>query len=106
MTKQEFEAYLAETTNRLFALTRPKGAEYAGSSDQLANFYRLSDALGMPPEAVLLVYLTKHLDSIHTYVRGLTTGHSFPASEPITGRIDDALLYLVLLRALIEQDPG
>lgn len=106
MTSQEFEAYLIEATDRLLTLTRTKGAEYAGSNDQLANFYRLSSILAMPPEAILLVYLTKHLDSIHTYIRGLTTGCSSQISEPITGRIDDALLYLVLLRALIDQDPG
>lgn len=104
MTKQEFEIYLTEITNRLLMLTRTKGAEYAGSNNQLANFYRLSDMLGLPPEAILLVYLTKHMDSIQSYIRGLTTGHLSPASEPITGRIDDALLYLILLRALIEQD--
>lgn len=98
MLSAEFLHLLDETADNLRSLTRSKGREYAGSHDQTANFRRLGEALGMPPEAVLLVYLTKHLDSISTYVRELPE----PApSEPITGRIDDAILYLILLKALI-----
>ena len=102
MTQLEFEEFLNQTANQLLALTRTKGVEYAGSRDQLANFHRLSEILGMPPEAILLVYLTKHLDSIHRYVRGLIKGTPSTLSEPIQGRIDDALLYLVLLRAMTQ----
>lgn len=98
MNKADFLAVLDDTAENLRCLTESKGREYAGSADQLANFKRLGETLGMPPEAVLLVYLTKHLDSINSYVRELPE----PApSEPITGRIDDAILYLVLLKALI-----
>ena len=98
MNTTEFLDLLDETADHLHNLTHSKGREYAGSDDQLANFKRLGQALGLPPEAVLLVYLTKHLDSIQTYVRELPE----PApSEPITGRIDDAILYLILLKALI-----
>ena len=98
MKRADFLDLLDETFERLVTLTQTKGHEYANSHDQLANFLRLGQALGMPPEAVLLVYLTKHLDSIHNYVRELPE----PApSEAITGRIDDAILYLVLLKALI-----
>lgn len=104
MTQLEFEEFLGQTHNRLLALTRTKGVEYAGSRDQLANFRRLSETLGLPPEAILLVYLAKHLDSIHSYIRGLTGGTPSALSEPIQGRIDDALLYLILLRAMVS-DP-
>lgn len=98
MLSTEFLHLLDETAADLRSLTETKGREYAGSCDQLANFRRLGEALGTPPEAILLVYLTKHLDSITTYIRELPE----PApSEPITGRIDDAILYLILLKALI-----
>ena len=100
MTTQEFEAVLSDTHDRLLTLTRTKGIEYAGSSDQLANFRRLGERLGMPAEAILFVYLSKHMDSITTYIRGLTEGLPPSLSEPIDGRIDDAILYLILLRAL------
>lgn len=98
MQRDDFLDLLDETFERLATLTETKGYEYANSHDQLANFRRLGQALGMPSEAILLVYLTKHLDSIHNYIRELPE----PApSEAITGRIDDAILYLILLKALI-----
>ena len=100
MTAPEFEQLLESTHNRLLTLTRTKGREYAGSDDQLANFRRIGDRLGMPPEAVLFVYLSKHLDAISTYIRGLAEGLPQSLSEPIGGRIEDAILYLVLLQAL------
>jgi hypothetical protein len=82
---------------RLMHLTDTKGREYANSDDQLANFKRLSTQLGLTPEQVITVYMTKHLDSINSYVRNPEQD----LSEPIDGRIDDAILYLILLKASI-----
>ncbi|MEK9632039.1 MAG: hypothetical protein VW076_09230, partial [Synechococcus sp.] len=89
--------YLAATLERLMDLTDTKGREYANSDDQLANFKRLSEQLGLSPEKVIMVYLTKHLDSISSFVRNPEQD----LSEPIDGRIDDAILYLSLLKACI-----
>ena len=91
------DRYLLPTTERLVDLTRTKGREYANSDDQLANFKRLGKQLGLSPEKVIMVYMTKHLDSIHSYVRNPEQD----LSEPIDGRIDDAILYLILLKASI-----
>lgn len=98
MNGSDFRQLLDETSDRLRELTTSKGVEYSNSDDQLANFKRLSQRLGLTPEAVILVYLTKHLDAIDSFVR---TGRVH--SEPITGRIDDAILYLVLLKAQIAE---
>lgn len=100
MTTAEFEALLNRTHTRLLQLTQTKGAEYAHDADQLANFKRLGQRLGMSSKAILMVYLTKHLDSIESYIRA----PSSDLSEPIEGRIDDAILYLCLLKGLIN-DP-
>ena len=98
MNSTEFEdRYLKSTLERLIDLTRTKGREYANSDDQLANFKRLGEQLGLSPEKVIMVYLTKHLDSINSYVRNPEQD----LSEPIDGRIDDAILYLILLKASI-----
>ena len=98
MNSTEFvDRYLLPTTERLVDLTRTKGREYANSDDQLANFKRLGEQLGLSPEKVIMVYMTKHLDSIHSYVRNPEQD----LSEPIDGRIDDAILYLILLKASI-----
>lgn len=102
MNAAQFEQILQDTYDTLLQLTRTKGAEYAHDADQLANFKRLSDRLGMPAEAILMVYLTKHLDSIESFIREPQKG----LSEPIDARIDDAILYLCLLKALIHDSHG
>ena len=101
MRKDRFQLLLKQTHDAMLALTASKGEEYtnnaaAGAADQHANFKRLSEELGLTPEQVLSVYLTKHLDAIKSYLR---MGREF--SEPIDGRIDDAILYLILLKGLI-----
>jgi hypothetical protein len=101
VNRSDFDYLLHQTFRHLSDLTESKGREYAGSADQLANFKRLADRLCLEPEQVLLVYLAKHLDAIDTYVRDYSA-HTEPVlSEPIEGRIDDAILYLCLLKALI-----
>jgi hypothetical protein len=107
MNQEDFLAVLDGTLSGLRSLTLSKGKEYANSDDQLANFRRLGKQLGLPPEAVTLVFLTKHLDSIGSYARSLQGKGTYTSSEPIEGRIDDAILYLVLLKAIVtEREAG
>lgn len=121
MRKDRFQSLLKTTYDRMVELTATKGEEYANNTpigegitslqfnaeDQHANFKRLAEELGMTPEQVLSVYLTKHLDAIKSYLK-----HGRVFSEPIEGRIDDAILYLILLKGLtierreINHNPG
>lgn len=96
MKKERFQRLLVEQHEELKRLTAGKGEEYARSDDQLANFKRQALELEVGPEKILAVYLNKHLDAIKTFLK---TGTNL--SEPIGGRIDDAILYLILLKALI-----
>ena len=89
MRKDRFQQLLIQTHEQMLKLTASKGEEYAnneasGLADQHANFKRLAEELGLTPEQVLSVYLTKHLDAVKSYLR---VGREF--SEPIDGRIDD-----------------
>jgi hypothetical protein len=103
MKQEEFLLILENTLEELRKLTITKGREYANDGDHLANFKRLGKTLGLPPEAVTLVFLTKHLDSISSYIRSLTGKDPYTSSEPIQGRIDDAILYLILLKSVIKE---
>lgn len=104
MNKTRFMNMLDEQCSVLKELTRGKGEEYSRSEDQLANFKRQAQELGVSPEVILFVYLNKHLDSIKNYVNSTSgrvkTGPLPTLSEPITSRIDDAVLYLILLKAM------
>lgn len=96
MNKTRFQKLLDDTLAELKALTATKGEEYTGSDDQLANFKRQAAEAGLRPEQVWLVFFNKHADSIKSFVRTERV-----LSEPIVGRIDDAILYLVLLKAMV-----
>jgi hypothetical protein len=100
MKKERFQRLLRDQHDALVALTASKGEEYARSdADQLANFKRQAAELGMAPKQVLAVYFNKHIDSIKSYLKN---GQTF--SEPIEGRIDDAILYLILLKAMVIEE--
>ena len=72
--------------------------EYAqGDENALDNFERQAKALGLSREHVLLVYLNKHMDGISSWARGHQSQR-----EDVTGRINDAITYLCLLRGMIE----
>jgi hypothetical protein len=101
MTKTEFENLIDEQFAEILRLTKSKGEEYSRSDDQLANFKRGAADLGLLPEQIWAVYFSKHIDSIKSYVKNLTNPNAPKLSEPIEGRIDDAILYLLLLKGLI-----
>lgn len=101
MNKIEFRDLVKSTFIEILELTKTKGDEYTvQDADQLANFNRLSKELCLPRMKILSVYLSKHMDGIKSYVN---TGMEY-SSEPVTGRIDDAILYLILLKAMVIED--
>jgi len=84
--------------------TRDAGQkEYARTQDNVfANFERIRDKLsktnqGITRERVLMVYLLKHIDGIIAYIDGHKSQR-----EDINGRITDAIVYLCLLRGMVE----
>lgn len=80
-----------------------KGSDYTAGGrrahGKLANFYAVAERAGLSPLKVWAVYFGKHLDAIDTFVR-----QGALASEPIEGRICDAINYLLILAKLIEYE--
>lgn len=90
------------TCNSVFAT---KGQEYANDdSDQLANFKRIANNLGVDPYVPLMTYMTKHWDSINNFVNCAVNKKEYTSSEPIEGRVDDLILYGILLKCLITEN--
>jgi hypothetical protein len=103
MKKKRFQSMLHEVFNRMAQLTASKGEEYARSEDdQLANFKRSGAEAGISPEQTWVVFFNKHIDSIKHHIKT----PKVELAEPIIGRIDDAILYLILLRAMIVERDG
>lgn len=103
MSPSDFSRILATTSEQLLALATVKGGEYAPGADRLANFKEAGARLGLLPEQVLLVYLDKHYAAVGNFIRDLTTHTSRVRSEPIEGRVDDLLVYLVLFKGLLAE---
>lgn len=103
MKKSNFILLIRQQCDKLIKITQSKGEEYSRSSDdQLANFKRAAVDYGLSQEQVLGIFLDKHINSIKTYIHGTSAGEPMPPmSEPIEGRIDDAILYLLLFKAMV-----
>ncbi len=81
--------------------TRDAGQrEYAQDVDNVfANFERIAMAIDVDRERVLMTYLLKHIDGISAY----TKGHK-SQREDVRGRITDAIVYLMLLWAMVVEE--
>jgi hypothetical protein len=74
--------------------------EYAQSNDNVfANFDRVGKSINASREKVLMVYLLKHIDGISAYIKGHKSQR-----EDVTGRITDAMVYLMLLWGMVEEE--
>lgn len=94
--KQQQDLFRAMIKEENDLLTK-KGAEYASDTDALANFKKRAEDIGIDPKQILWIFLSKHLDSIKSFVK---KGHEL-SDEPIAGRIQDSRNYLFLLHCLI-----
>jgi hypothetical protein len=79
-------------------LRTTKGVEYANNKDCNHNFKIIGEKLGIDPKIVLWIYASKHFQSIESYLK---TGATL--TEPIEGRIADAINYLFILNSMIEE---
>ena len=79
--------------------TRDDGQkEYARDINNVfANFQRVGKYVGISQEQVLMVYLLKHIDGINAWMDGHKSQR-----ENVKGRITDAIVYLLLLRGMVE----
>ena len=102
ITKQIFRAILNELAQNLSHLTKTKGEEYTANDDQLANFRQSAAEAGVSMEQVWLVFFNKHFSAIRYYVKN----NRVESTESINSRIDDAILYLALLRAMVAESEG
>lgn len=95
MERSEFVELIKSEWREILALNEKKGRDYAGDEDVVSNFKRNAEALGVTPEIVWAVYAGKHWDAIQTFCR-----EGDVASEPISGRLRDLIVYCLLLLAI------
>jgi hypothetical protein len=100
-THADYSRLLADTIDQIVSLSKNKGGEYAGDVDRLANFRRNGVDLDLPMEVIWRVYCAKHWDAVGQYIRDLQSGKQRTRLEPISGRVDDMIVYLILFKAML-----
>jgi hypothetical protein len=103
LSHSDYSQIVHDTVLKITELAAVKGGEYAGDDDRLANFRRNGERLGLPMETVWGVYAAKHWDAVMQYVQDLNTGKTRPRSEPIEGRVDDLIVYLMLFKGILSE---
>ena len=74
--------------------------EYAhAEKSAFANFERVAERLGIDRKSVLMVYAEKHIDGIHSFIKGHKSQR-----EDVRGRINDVIVYMCLLRGMVDEE--
>lgn len=98
-----YDNLMLETFENCQKLGKLKGGEYAGDYDRLANFRRNGAQLDLPMEIIWAVYAGKHWDAIQQYCQDLKNSKKRERLESIEGRIDDLIVYLVLMKCMVRE---
>lgn len=90
--------------DRIQTLFAHKNAEYAGQGDVLGNFRRLAAQQNVPMSTAWMFLAGKHIDSIQEYVKDLRNGAARSRTQPLSERIDDLIVYALLLQVIVEEE--
>lgn len=102
MTKAEMAAVMVQVFDECGGLREAGQKEYAHRNENaFANFERVGERLDLDRKQVLMVYAEKHLDGIHSFIQGHKSQR-----EDVRGRINDFIVYMCLLRGMIDEDEG
>ena len=100
MTQSEMEQVMADVFLECQGLRGAGQKEYAHKIDNaFANFERLAEDLEMDRKMILWLYAMKHRDGIASYIKGHKSQR-----EDVRGRINDFIVYLCLLRGMIDEE--
>jgi hypothetical protein len=95
---------IADAIKRAEKLFASKNAEYGDKADILSNFRRLAGQQGVPMSTAWFFLAGKHIDTITQYVKDVRENKTRARSEPIRDRIDDMVVYSLLLLAIVAEE--
>ena len=100
MTSYELHNLMQDVFDKEILDLYKKGQEeYASNSDAFSNFKEQVEELGLDPKVILWVHAMKHKSGIASYLKGVKSQR-----EDVRGRISDLIVYLFLLRGMIEEE--
>ena len=95
---------VADAIKRAEQLFTSKNSEYGDNGDILANFRRLAQQQDLPMSTVWMMLAGKHMDSIQQYVKDVRASKGRNRTEPMSARIDDLIVYSILLLAIVNEE--
>ena len=105
MTRKDLLTLHEETCSACRDVMARKNADYAGTSeedgDPFSNF-RAARVVGVEPAKGILV---RSLDKFKRIQSFIDRGDLKVKSEPVDDAIDDVINYMILLKALLRDDP-
>ena len=101
MKAHDFNNIVADQLNKIQETLVTKGKEYATDKDRLHNFTAAAAMQGVTPRDALGGMMIKHTVSVYDMIGDTTGTHS---REKWDEKITDHISYLVLLKAIIEEE--
>ena len=99
MTQSHMHKFMDHIWHKITRMRDAGQKEYAHDEKNVfANFERAANLLCVNREKILMTYLLKHIDGIAAYANGHKSQR-----EDVTGRITDAIVYLCLLWAMVDE---
>ena len=95
---------IAEGMKRAEQLFASKNSEYGDNGDILGNFRRLAEQQGVPMSTAWMFLAGKHIDCIQQYVIDTRNNTSRHRSQPFSERIDDLVVYSLLLLVIAAEE--
>ncbi len=103
MTQADYDRVSAGLTALAQSIQTSKRPGYtSGHVDVLQNFKHVAARAGITPEQAWLTYFLKHVDAVTT----IMSRPDLPVSEAPPGRFADAINYLHLGYALLQERDG
>lgn len=104
MTNEKFNEIAHEQISRCENTLCKKSDEYSANNDKLHNFKQAANLQRCKPTTALAGMMVKHTISIYDMLRGLEDGKTYPI-ELWDEKIGDHINYLLLLSAMLREDP-
>lgn len=100
MRMEQFNALVDEQLNYCTKLLKAKGTEYSKDVDRLSTFKKAGILQNETPKQALLGMLAKHLVSI----ADMCNAPQKESTARWVEKIGDSINYLILLRAIVEEE--
>lgn len=101
MTFEDFDKLLDRRMKATVEVLASKAVEYAPGADRLHNFKRAAAITGESPAEVCVGFMAKHLVSVLDIVDSKEARLGRVPQERIDEKFGDAINYLILLEALL-----